>query len=292
MRPILFTPVHPAHPMFEVVLPLCARDNDGGFFASGSAVFVAPGIAVTALHVIKDYSDRLDGVTLNASIAAEEVSFRYSVFARQMVDGSPIIWRAISMTAADPLDIAILHLERADNTPPNTSWPVPTIQFKPPAIDSDVFAVGFPKQSVIEYAPGKLKWDAEAFLAVGAVDEIHLQYRDTSRLKFPCFRTNARFDGGMSGGPVVTQGGEICGVICSNMEFYHSGEEHISYVSLLWPTLGLRIPTPAFLPSTQDNYTLRSLFELGHVSSEDWQQVRVIDERTVAIGASGHNTGA
>jgi hypothetical protein len=76
------------------------------------------------------------------------------------------------------------------------------------------------------------------------VIEVHHERRDTVRLPVPCFQTNARFDGGMSGAPVFNEQGQVCGLVCSSLPPTTSDEDHCSYVSSLWPLLTIDIDAP------------------------------------------------
>ena len=49
---------------------------------------------------------------------------------------------------------------------------------------------------------------------------------------------NARFDGGMSGGPVFTDNGRLCGIICLSLPAGSETEEHRSCVAALWTLMG------------------------------------------------------
>lgn len=60
-------------------------------------------------------------------------------------------------------------------------------------------------------------------------------------LRFPCFQTNFRIDGGMSGGPVFDAQGHLCGLLCSSLKANDADEEHASYVTLLWPSLAAEL---------------------------------------------------
>ncbi len=84
----------------------------------------------------------------------------------------------------------------------------------------------------------------DATTTTGTVLEVHHERRDSARLPFPCFRTDARFDGGMSGAPVFDENGHVCGVICSNLPPAAPDGEHVSYVSTLWPLLAIPIDAP------------------------------------------------
>ena len=77
--------------------------------------------------------------------------------------------------------------------------------------------------------------------SAGKVIEIFREKRDSGLLNFPCFRTDTRFDHGMSGGPVINEAGYVCGVICSSTTQFEDDPKYISYVSLIWPAMGINI---------------------------------------------------
>ena len=59
----------------------------------------------------------------------------------------------------------------------------------------------------------------EFMSSVGVVREIHDWRRDKVNLPFPCYRVGARFDAGMSGGPVFDEYGSLCGLVCASPDF-------------------------------------------------------------------------
>jgi hypothetical protein len=58
---------------------------------------------------------------------------------------------------------------------------------------------------------GKVELTTNPYTPTGKVQEVHDERRDSGRLSFPCFRTNARYDPAMSGGPVFAEDGHLCG---------------------------------------------------------------------------------
>ena len=78
--------------------------------------------------------------------------------------------------------------------------------------------------------------------SVGVVREIYERGRDRGMLSFPCYRVGARFDAGMSGGPVFDEYGSLCGLVCAGLDDgSHEYGEPISYVTTLWPLFTLMI---------------------------------------------------
>ncbi|MHB1095633.1 MAG: S1 family peptidase [Gemmatimonadaceae bacterium] len=283
MNEPLFADVPRDHHIFEVVVPLLAIGKAGQTLASGTGFFIAPGLAITALHVLQDYWDRLLGEGLTVDTPSRGAEDGISLLAHQVIAGQHVRWDAVQMWAADPLDIAFVEFRRHDGVSPGDSWPATEFMFNPPRVGQRVFAVGFPKQECNDLGPSAISWRQEAKVAGGVVREVHLQHRDTARLRFPCFLTNARFDGGMSGGPVVTDEGRVCGIVCSNLPPSNPSEEHASYVSLFWPTLTFRFDQVPYAPPGT-SMTFADFFARGYLDSPDWQSIRILEDgRTVSI---------
>lgn len=74
----------------------------------------------------------------------------------------------------------------------------------------------------------------------GKVEEVHIGGRDRVVMPFPCFRTSARFDGGMSGGPLADHSGNVFGVVCSSFDTDGTGAP-ISYASPIGPALAIHL---------------------------------------------------
>jgi hypothetical protein len=72
--------------------------------------------------------------------------------------------------------------------------------------------------------------------ARGYVEEIYFPQRDAAVLPFPSFRTSARFEAGMSGGPVIGKRGTVVGVITTGMAHVDAGS-YIGHASLIGPAL-------------------------------------------------------
>lgn len=60
-------------------------------------------------------------------------------------------------------------------------------------------------------------------------------------LPYPCFETSAAIKGGMSGGPVFSSAGQVIGVVGSSFELEESDESEVSYVSAIWPVVGIEL---------------------------------------------------
>ena len=104
---------------------------------------------------------------------------------------------------------------------------------------------------------------------------MHHEKRDSSRLNFPCFLVNARFDGAMSGGPVFNSKGHLCGIICSNLppDLTDPESEHASYVTTLWPLMGLTIDLDREGYEEGVKYPMIELVKGGFITAIDIENV-------------------
>lgn len=266
----VFTEIARDHAITEIALPVMGFDvAESGGRPSGSAVIVAPYLAVTALHVIQDYRRFFENRVLNKE-AAGEMSF--AIILHQYRDGQLFSWRAVRMRAADPLDIAVLELIPTHPLPPTFTWRVPEIQLTPPHVGERVQAIGYPLSRMVEDAEGK-RWEQTPVVSTGIVREVHAKQRDAGMNRFPCFQTDARFDGGMSGGPVFTADRRLCGIVCSSLPSADESEEHASFVSLLWPLLGMNVAADPSDVDSQDPIPLDDISRNGQLRIHDPQVV-------------------
>lgn len=126
------------------------------------------------------------------------------------------------------------------------NFPVFRLSPSAPAVGDTICGCGYYKmKGEVDHraADGKIEvhYSQNTAYTPGCVIEVHPVRRDSANLRFPCFRTDARFDAGMSGGPVVNEHGSVCGVICYSLPADESYPEHVSYASLLWPAFGTAI---------------------------------------------------
>lgn len=137
----------------------------------------------------------------------------------------------------DITDIAFMHLLPAADIGPDHVWDVPRLELRPPVEGSRIFGFGYPRSAVSYRDPQHAELLTDASTTTGTVIRVHHARRD-ALLPFPCFQTDARFDPGMSGGPVFNEAGHVCGLITSSLPAETSDGEHFSHVATLWPSLG------------------------------------------------------
>lgn len=214
-----------------------ASFHSGFYWASGTAMIIAPYLAITAKHIVDDHWRQHHGSPLPTG--RTEVTGAFLLFAFQApADGPPCLWSVQRIWSSNITDISILRLvPTSDSAKQFVGWMRIRINLLPPAVGSKIAAFGY-HDSRIE--PGdSVQWHSIPSNSHGVVTKIHHKRRDKARLTWPCFETDARLEGGMSGGPVFNSLGELCGLICSSMPPSSSGEPHSSWITSLWPMLGI-----------------------------------------------------
>lgn len=261
-------------PLTQFALPLISYYHEK-WVASGTAVVIAPCLAITARHVIEDHWAAHHLTPLENG--QYDGSFVLQIM--QIVKGTGILWDARRLWLSPHTDIAFISLSPSSSLPENFIWETARLDLRPLQTGQEVFCFGYraSKASFLrtESTRPTLEWYDEPTITTGEILEIHDSKRDSSRLKFPCFRTNARFDGGMSGGPVFTTNGSLRGLICSSMPPSQENEEHTSYVALLWPMMGTMLDF-CYPNSPAGSYPALELARQHIINALGWQNITLI----------------
>ncbi len=213
--------------LFEGILLALTFINDESHSILGSAVLVAPGIALTATHVVEPYIKDIMGGTL-------------VVMALGIAAHGLQVWRVKTLTIAQNTDITIIGLVSASALPPDRLFNLATITTRLPSIGEKVFIVGF-RASTDSFKPdsgGKHQYEGNVIVCTGVVSEHYLTGRDRSMLPWSTLEVSCPSWGGMSGGPVFDEQGKLLGLLSSS--FTLDDNNGPSYVSLLWAALGTR----------------------------------------------------
>lgn len=221
----------------HITLRLIVGFNTESTYVIGTATVVCGGCLLTARHVIED-------VLRRETVSGSEIpQIQNSLVALQTEPG-PVyrLWQVLNVWLCPQTDLAFLQIASEPLTTaikPGVQWKQPVVRAFPPAVGETVAAVGY-RKSVVEISvndQGGLHHDikSELMVSVGVVREVFATQRDRKLLTFPCYQVSARFDGGMSGGPVFDETGALCGLVCLNVAGSHIDAEPISYVTTLWP---------------------------------------------------------
>jgi hypothetical protein len=114
----------------------------------------------------------------------------------------------------------------------------------------------------------QVKFGLNPSTAAGVVTEVYSELRDRALLSFPCFQIETHFIGGMSGGPIFNQAGELCGLICLGYE-----NDPIAYGVVLWPIVGIRIDHNVPGVASKGPYTILELARAGLMNVNGWEFV-------------------
>ncbi len=217
------------------VLPVALQEACGVIRSIGTAFHIGYGLAVTAAHVV-DHAIEREGVLEGPS--------RLGVIWTGMRDQElnptgplPLSWLSIeSVTTLPGCDLAVLTIQvpfRGD---------VPLIGalrlgFCPPDIGTDTVALGYTRYTG---TASDANFNVDLKVTQGRVEEV-FPVKHSSLKPFPAFQTDARYDPGMSGGPVFAEHGVVVGAVCSSLAG-NEEERHTSFSSLLTPLLGVAIP--------------------------------------------------
>lgn len=224
------------HLIMDQVMPLIAFEGRNGIVA-GTCVLIAPYLALTARHVVEAIHSHF------GRDAWKDKNVNLDVYPIQFNTGR--IWYVSQVFAWVGTDIAFLRLQPRSEQAKSPAQEFLKITVDPPAIDSEITALGYPKTEIAvernDHEVTALKLNIGPTISTGNVTEIHRSLRDKSMLNFPAFSVNARFPAGMSGGAVFNDKKELCGLVCSGLEDHHGANEDYSNAVSIWPSMLIKM---------------------------------------------------
>jgi len=158
-----------------------------------------------------------------------------------------IMWNLHTIGMIENCDVALITLTAAhEEAKDYLHWSGLPLTFVPPRIGDKIAGSGIHKIDVkslrLDGNNIFVDLDVKRSFSTGVVRDVHFELRDRGMYSFPCFQADAQFDAGMSGGYVVNERNEVCGVVCGSLPATSREEEHISYAALLWPVVSLPVP--------------------------------------------------
>jgi hypothetical protein len=204
----------------------------------GSGVMVAPGIALTARHVVEP---EIDSIMAGQGFICTGIG-----------PSGLMIWRPRHITLVPDADLALLTLEGASALPSMLQHA--TITTRLPKFGERIHIVGLRyEDSAINSADLK----TNMWVAAGTVTTRYPNGRDRVMLPGPALEVHCPALGGMSGGPAFDENGFLIGLLSSSIEGHPAGGP--AFVSLLWQALATKV-TPPWPPGLYK--TPSSLLEL------------------------------
>ena len=169
----------------------------------GSAVMIAPGLAVTAEHLFRDLFEEIQ-------------AGRIEIRALGCANSSIMIWRVEGLRGSSS-DITFLLLSLRCDIPPNWCIDCVELHVRPPKIDDTVYIAGarFPEWVETE---GHQSFAGQFLCSKGKVTKVWMDKRDKVLMPFPSFEIQCGAFGGMSGGCVLSEDGYLIGVISTSIE--------------------------------------------------------------------------
>lgn len=237
--------------------------------ALGSAIFIAAELAITARHVIQEFWSRLGG--WNKFEGQQPLEGQFSIWAVQYpgVSSDPALWRVTFVWGARFTDIAFISLTPANDLAERYSWASRLkLNLLPPRVGERVVGFGYAASAVERADVGRVRLSLHPSTTGGPVTEVFPEYRDRGMLTFPCFEINTHFVGGMSGGPLFNEAGELCGVTCASRD-----GEPIAYGATLWPAMGTVITHQGPGMVCKGPYPVFEMAHAGILAAVGWERI-------------------
>lgn len=266
-------------PIMEFVSPIIHVHNHS-YQSIGTVTIIRPGLGITSKHVILHHLAE-HGINSNASI--HKVPFQlltYQIKGRHEYTS----WYVTSFFLSQHTDIAFLILAPGNKDGVKTidsssATKIIKLDLYPPSIGSRVFGFGYPETKFMPTHTPTIK--IEPHTTSGIVEEVYMTMRDKVMLPFPVFRVNARFSGGMSGGPLFNETGSLVGIITAGIDTEPTADEHfISHGALLWPTMSTRIILNRvdYPDMNERPYPILELARDMHIYAKGWEDVSIATE--------------
>jgi hypothetical protein len=260
-------------PITEFTVQVLSNFEGADHFASGTGVIVAPYLAMSARHVLDDHWRRHHGKPMPME---EENAGGFSFILAQIVGSTVNLWTVSRLWVSGETDIVFLHLTPYSEGASKYVFRRPTMDMLPPKTGEKIHAFGYSGSSIEVGGPKNLTVRHNPSTTHGNVVEVFHQLRDPVTMPFPCFRTNARFDGGMSGGPVFNEAGLLCGMICSSYPPFEPDEDHASYAVSLWPAMAIPLDLDLLTRSAVDRYPTYDLISKGLLAAKNGERVKIL----------------
>ena len=280
--------------LHQGVLPIFAMSNNN-LVPLGTGFIISPsGIMMTARHVVEDFVDRKEIRDSNEPIEnfglyvlyASDKKHDYSSDYSNCYIGGPI--RIIKISTDVNLDIALCQLQAMQKVDTGELLKYPTVKlnFSVPQLGMKVLGVGysgsqFSQDKYIKkgkYTKRCVDYSCKFVTTGGEIVEV---IKSQGHRRWPHFRSTARFEPGMSGGPVFIENGSVCGVICSSFSNCTDESGYMSYVSELWPALAFKVDVLLEGNMEPQKITLFELIKMNIIGTDDSKnKIEMIVDKT------------
>lgn len=237
------------------------RQTHGG----GSAMFIAPRLALTARHVTDEgfkLGDQRRPVRVGEAKAKHGIRLFQQSNNRDPPHG---LWSADYFWRTTLTDISLLSVSESPCSPDPT-LPMPTDflpwRVLPPPVGERVRLLGYPL-SEWAYDDDCFTFKARRTPCEATITANYSPYRDLGMYDFPCFEIAIKVDHGFSGGGVLWEG-NLCGIVSGDS----FGDRAL--VAALWPLCMMDLRPRA----VNSHSGMADLLDAGFIRSDDWLEAR------------------
>jgi hypothetical protein len=251
--------------VFQGMLLAVMSSDESDHSILGSAVMVAPGIALSATHTLEELLPELrrGGKTMMcigvASTGAQA-------------------WHVKLVTFVETTDTCILSFQCATDIPSTRTFYQASLTTRLPAIGEKLIMAGFraARETFESHDDRQTDLWASLYVSSGVVSQQYLRRRDRVKIPWPALEVDCQTLGGMSGGPVFDSRGFPVGMVTSSFDRGPGEEATPTYAALLWPVFGKKFDGgwPAALTSHEPK-SLLDLTARGFCQIEKPSAVRI-----------------
>lgn len=203
----------------------------------------------------------------------------FAIFALQAPENSAetALWASSKLSICPYSDLVLISVVPVDDLA-KAQPPLRPLRMDilPPTKGQKITAFGYASTRVVDEIGQKVEFELNPSISIGTVTEVFPEKRDRLHLPFPSYEIQGHFIGGMSGGPVFNEAGELCGLVCSGLtdaSVEYSDEPPVAWCVVLWPIVGIRIDHSIPGVISPPPYTILELARAGLMDVCGWQYV-------------------
>jgi hypothetical protein len=204
----------------------------------GTAFMVAPGIALTATHIISNYIDEIkDG--------------KMAIYCAGIRSECVELWKVLSIAYSPDDDISVFSICAASELPPDKIYYRFGITTRAPKNGEAIQIYGFREHSIVN-CYDKVEFGTDIFASTGTVTAVYPYGIGKTYIPYPIIELNCGSLGGMSGGIAIDQNGLVIGIVSRGLDTEDQcGPTYVSWIinsltkniTLQWPQGLYTIPT-------------------------------------------------